>query len=102
MKAEIGFDEIGTPVLHLVTDKEYSQKLIQKILYDLNMYNYDDLDSYLMNVDWFSISPKDIVPRPKVRAFIKAIDDNQTRLAVMKFFLKYGDYYFQDITKSSD
>jgi vacuolar-type H+-ATPase subunit I/STV1 len=56
------------------------------------------LDAYLKTADWFSIMPEDIVPRLEVRTFVKDIKDDETRLQVMKFLLKYGDYYFNNIS----
>ena len=66
----------------------------------LNQHKYEDLKVFLRkDVDWFSLAPSSILPREKVRAFVTSIDDEEVRLAVMKFLVKYAYDYFLAMAK---
>lgn len=70
--------------------------ILQKVLEQLNNHEYTDLAKFLDSVDWFSIPREQIVPREKVRAFIKSIENEETRLNVARYFQRYEDYYFKE------
>lgn len=72
------------------------ESLLQKITEQLNQHEYTDLTKFLGQIDWFSIPEEDIVPREKVRAFIKNIENEETRLNVARFLQKYEEYYFKE------
>ena len=66
----------------------------------LNHHKYEDLGVFLRKgVDWYSLAPSSILPREKVRAFVSSIDDEEVRLAVMRFLIKYAYDYFLAMAK---
>lgn len=69
---------------------------LKKITEQLNRHEYTDLTKFLEQIDWFAVPHEQIVPREKVRAFIKSIENEETRLNVARFLQKYEDYYFKE------
>lgn len=67
---------------------------IKSILNTLNTHNYSDLSVFLQDTDWSGLTPATIVPKKEMRKFVKAIEDREVRLAVMKFLYDYTDAYF--------
>lgn len=72
------------------------ESFLKKITEQLNQHEYSNLTKFLEQIDWFSIPHEQIVPREKVRAFIKSIENEETRLNVARFLQKYEDYYFKE------
>ena len=72
------------------------ESFLKKITEQLNQHEYSNLTKFLEQIDWFSIPHEQIVPREKVRAFIKSIENEETRLNVVRFLQKYEDYYFKE------
>ena len=72
------------------------ESFLKKITEQLNQHEYSNLTKFLEHIDWFSIPHEQIVPREKVRAFIKSIENEETRLNVARFLQKYEDYYFKE------
>ncbi len=72
------------------------ESLLRNVTEQLNRHEYTDLTKFLDGIDWFSIPHEQIVPREKVRAFIKGIENEETRLSVARFLQKYEDYYFKE------
>ena len=79
-----------------ILKKIIKQPILQKVLKQLNDREYTDLAKFLDSVDWFSIPREQIVPREKVRTFIKSIENEETRLNVARYLQKYEDYYFKE------
>lgn len=74
---------------------ENKASFLKKITEQLNQHEYSDLTKFLEQIDWFSVPREQIVPREKVRTFIKSIENEETRLNVARFLQKYEDYYFK-------
>lgn len=72
------------------------ESILRKVIEQLNQHKYTDLTKFLEQIDWFSVPREQIVPREKVRAFIKSIENEETRLNVARFLQKYEDYYFKE------
>lgn len=72
------------------------ESLLRNVTEQLNRHEYTDLTKFLDGIDWFSIPHEQIVPREKVRAFVKSIENEETRLSVARFLQKYEDYYFKE------
>ena len=47
-------------------------------------------------IDWSDINPNTIVPKLEMRKFVKAIDDKEIRLDVIRFLHEYTDTYFNE------
>ena len=50
------------------------ESLLRNVTEQLNRHEYTDLTKFLDGIDWFSIPHEQIVPREKVRAFVKSIE----------------------------
>lgn len=70
---------------------------IDDVLKIINGNGDSNFDSFLKQIDWFSIDPMELIPRERVRAFAKRIIDTDKRHQTLKFLRKYEDYYFKDI-----
>jgi len=91
------FDRLRDEVNNVSAPEEKKEKSgvsIESILKGITWYTGDNLDQYLKSIDWFSVNPEDIIPRPKLRNFAKQIYKLEQRLQVLKFLRKYKDYYF--------
>lgn len=67
----------------------------------LNQHKYEELKVFLRkSVDWYSLAPSSILPREQVRAFVTSIEDEEVRLAVMRFLIKYAYDYFYEVAKA--
>lgn len=70
---------------------------LDAVLHFLNAKWYTDINQFLSSeVDWFAIDTYTILPREKVRAFIRAIKDIDVRLSVLEFLAQYGRDLFRD------
>ena len=75
---------------------------IKSILNTLNTHNYSDFSVFLQDTDWSGLTPATIVPKKEMRKFVKAIEDREVRLAVMKFLYDYTDAYFFEGAEAID
>lgn len=66
----------------------------EQIVERLNKGEYDDLGNFLQAIDWTQVAPETIIPRPVLRKFVRKISDEERRIAVMEFLLKFTKEYF--------
>lgn len=66
-----------------------------KIFTAINNHDYENLQVFMNNTDWFSITPQLIIPRDKIRALVRLIVDEEVRLDVMRYLDKYALDYFK-------
>ncbi len=70
------------------------ESLLRNVTEQLNRHEYTDLTKFLDGIDWFSIPHEQIVPREKVRAFVKSIENG---LATRVCFAQLPDTSFTEI-----
>lgn len=66
-----------------------------KIFTAINNHDYENLQVFMNNTDWFSIAPQFIIPRNKIRALVRLIENEEVRLDVMRYLDKYALDYFK-------
>lgn len=70
---------------------------LNDIVKAINEHQYEDLDPFLKKqIDWFAIDVTELIPKKKLRTFLHLIKDEEACLSVMKFLIKYEDYYFNE------
>lgn len=66
-----------------------------KIFTAINNHDYENLQVFMNNTDWYSIAPQLIIPRDKIRTLVRLIKDEEVRLDVMRYLDKYALDYFK-------
>lgn len=80
---------------------EQASVLIESIIATLNTHSYENLDSYLKDLEWDVVAPLLIEPK-EIRNFSKKISNKEVQLDVMQFLEKYAKQYFREAAENKE
>lgn len=80
---------------------EQTSVLKESIIATLNAHSYENLDSYLKDLEWDVVAPLLIEPK-EIRNFSKRISNKEVQLDVMQFLEKYAKQYFREAAEEKE
>ena len=80
---------------------EQTSVLIESIIATLNTHSYENLDSYLKDLEWEVVAPL-LIEHKEIRKFSKRISDDEVRVDVMQFLEKYAQQYFREAAEDKE